>query len=188
MLAQVSRASGCCSSQALVIRFSAPLKRERRGSFNRSRRSRRCHRSAASPAHPDRRRPAATVSAPALLYIETLPDTETLPGFTIFARASQGMWEQPTMTDTKPVRLGMIGSGFMGLTYSEAIVSQVTGAELAAVAGGRRAAHPSTRRADGSSQGHCSEPPAGRPAPACSSLQNSKYIDHKYEVKMHTIT
>lgn len=44
------------------------------------------------------------------------------------------------MTDTKPVRLGMIGSGFMGLTYSEAIVSQVTGAELAAVAGGRRAA------------------------------------------------
>ena len=43
------------------------------------------------------------------------------------------------MADTKPVRLGMIGSGFMGLTYSEAIVSQVAGAELVAVAGGRRA-------------------------------------------------
>jgi predicted dehydrogenase len=33
----------------------------------------------------------------------------------------------------------MIGSGFMGLTYSEAIVSLVDGAVLVAVAGGRRA-------------------------------------------------
>ena len=39
----------------------------------------------------------------------------------------------------KPVGIGMIGSGFMGLTYSEAIVSLVNGASLIAVAGGRRA-------------------------------------------------
>ena len=44
------------------------------------------------------------------------------------------------MANPSTVRLGMIGSGFMGLTYSEAIASQVTGAELAAVGGGRRAA------------------------------------------------
>ena len=37
------------------------------------------------------------------------------------------------------VGIGMIGSGFMGLTYSEAIVSLVDGAVLVAVAGGRRA-------------------------------------------------
>ena len=37
------------------------------------------------------------------------------------------------------VRFGMIGSGFMGLTYSEAITSQVSNASLSAVAGGRRA-------------------------------------------------
>jgi len=37
------------------------------------------------------------------------------------------------------VRIGVIGSGFMGLTYSEAIVSLVDGAALVAVTGGRRA-------------------------------------------------
>ncbi|MGE5194220.1 MAG: Gfo/Idh/MocA family protein, partial [Deltaproteobacteria bacterium] len=38
------------------------------------------------------------------------------------------------------VGIGMIGSGFMGLTYSEAIARHVRGARLAAVAGGKRAA------------------------------------------------
>jgi predicted dehydrogenase len=38
------------------------------------------------------------------------------------------------------VGIGMIGSGFMGLTYSEAIARHVRGARLAAIAGGRRAA------------------------------------------------
>lgn len=38
------------------------------------------------------------------------------------------------------IGIGMIGSGFMGLTYSEAVTSQVDGARLVAVAGGRRAA------------------------------------------------
>lgn len=37
------------------------------------------------------------------------------------------------------VGIGMIGSGFMGLTYPEAAVNLVDGALLAAVAGGRRA-------------------------------------------------
>ena len=37
------------------------------------------------------------------------------------------------------VRIGMIGSGFMGLTYSESIFSHVQHAQLTAVAGGRRA-------------------------------------------------
>lgn len=37
------------------------------------------------------------------------------------------------------VGIGMIGSGFMGLTYSEAISRHVVGAGLVAVAGGRRA-------------------------------------------------
>lgn len=37
------------------------------------------------------------------------------------------------------IGIGMIGSGFMGLTYSEAITSQIEGAELVAVTGGRRA-------------------------------------------------
>ena len=37
------------------------------------------------------------------------------------------------------VRIGMIGSGFMGLTYSEAVTSQIDNASLTAVAGGRRA-------------------------------------------------
>src|SRR5436190_23364458 len=38
------------------------------------------------------------------------------------------------------VGIGMVGSGFMGLTYCEAISRHVKGARLAAVAGGRRAA------------------------------------------------
>jgi predicted dehydrogenase len=38
------------------------------------------------------------------------------------------------------VGIGMIGSGFMGLTYSEAIARHVRGAKLIAVAGGKRAA------------------------------------------------
>ncbi|MEO1994447.1 MAG: Gfo/Idh/MocA family oxidoreductase, partial [Planctomycetaceae bacterium] len=37
------------------------------------------------------------------------------------------------------VGIGMVGSGFMGLTYSEAIRGQVTGARLVAISGGRRA-------------------------------------------------
>jgi len=37
------------------------------------------------------------------------------------------------------VRIGMIGSGYMGLTYSEAITKHVKGATLIAVAGGSRA-------------------------------------------------
>ena len=37
------------------------------------------------------------------------------------------------------VGIGMVGSGFMGLTYSEAIARHVQGARLAAVAGGSRA-------------------------------------------------
>jgi len=37
------------------------------------------------------------------------------------------------------VGIGMVGSGFMGLTYSEAIRGQVTGARLVAITGGRRA-------------------------------------------------
>lgn len=36
------------------------------------------------------------------------------------------------------VRIGMVGSGFMGLTYCEAIARHVQGAKLTAVAGGRR--------------------------------------------------
>ena len=36
------------------------------------------------------------------------------------------------------VGIGVIGSGFMGLTYSEAIARHVKGGRLAAVAGGRR--------------------------------------------------
>src|SRR5438105_1674813 len=39
-----------------------------------------------------------------------------------------------------PIGIGMVGSGFMGLTYSEAITRHVTGAKLVAVAGGTRAA------------------------------------------------
>lgn len=39
----------------------------------------------------------------------------------------------------QPLGLGMIGSGFMGLTYSAAITGFVKGARLAAVSGGRRA-------------------------------------------------
>lgn len=42
------------------------------------------------------------------------------------------------MADT--LGIGMIGSGFMGLTYSEAISRYVRGARLVAVTGGRRAA------------------------------------------------
>ncbi|MBM4070451.1 MAG: Gfo/Idh/MocA family oxidoreductase [Planctomycetes bacterium] len=38
------------------------------------------------------------------------------------------------------VGVGMIGSGFMGLTYSEALSRHVRGARLSAVAGGKRAA------------------------------------------------
>ena len=38
------------------------------------------------------------------------------------------------------VGIGMIGSGFMGLTYSEALARHVQGARLVAVAGGSRAA------------------------------------------------
>lgn len=38
------------------------------------------------------------------------------------------------------VRVGMIGSGFMGLTYSEVLARHARGARLVAVAGGRRAA------------------------------------------------
>lgn len=38
------------------------------------------------------------------------------------------------------IGVGMIGSGFMGLTYSEALAKHVRGARLAAVAGGKRAA------------------------------------------------
>lgn len=37
------------------------------------------------------------------------------------------------------VGIGMVGSGFMGLTYSEAISKHVKGAKLVAVAGGKRA-------------------------------------------------
>ncbi len=37
------------------------------------------------------------------------------------------------------VGIGMVGSGFMGLTYAESIAKHVSGARLAAVAGGRRA-------------------------------------------------
>jgi UDP-N-acetyl-2-amino-2-deoxyglucuronate dehydrogenase len=37
------------------------------------------------------------------------------------------------------IGIGMIGSGFMGLTYSEAIARHVRGARLAAIAGGSRA-------------------------------------------------
>ena len=38
------------------------------------------------------------------------------------------------------LRIGMIGSGFMGLTYSEAVSKHVQDAQLVAVAGGKRAA------------------------------------------------
>lgn len=37
------------------------------------------------------------------------------------------------------VRIGLVGSGYMGLTYSEAIAKHLKGARLVAVAGGRRA-------------------------------------------------
>lgn len=37
------------------------------------------------------------------------------------------------------VRVGMIGSGFMGLTYSEVVAHHAEGCELVAIAGGRRA-------------------------------------------------
>lgn len=39
----------------------------------------------------------------------------------------------------KTVGIGMVGSGFMGLTYSESISKHVNGARLVAVTGGRRA-------------------------------------------------
>ena len=39
----------------------------------------------------------------------------------------------------REIGIGMIGSGFMGLTYSEAVTAQVDGARLVAVTGGRRA-------------------------------------------------
>jgi predicted dehydrogenase len=38
------------------------------------------------------------------------------------------------------IGIGMIGSGFMGLTYSEAIAKHARGAKLVAVTGGKRAA------------------------------------------------
>ena len=38
------------------------------------------------------------------------------------------------------IGIGMVGSGFMGLTYCEAVAQHVRGARLAAVAGGSRAA------------------------------------------------
>src|SRR5262245_38490834 len=38
------------------------------------------------------------------------------------------------------IGIGMIGSGFMGLTYAEALARHVRGARLVAVAGGKRAA------------------------------------------------
>ena len=37
------------------------------------------------------------------------------------------------------VGIGMIGSGFMGLTYAQAITAHVAGAQLVALTGGRRA-------------------------------------------------
>ena len=37
------------------------------------------------------------------------------------------------------VRIGMIGSGYMALTYAEALARHTTGARLVAIAGGRRA-------------------------------------------------
>lgn len=37
------------------------------------------------------------------------------------------------------VRVGMIGSGFMGLTYSEVVANHAQGCQLVAIAGGRRA-------------------------------------------------
>lgn len=39
----------------------------------------------------------------------------------------------------QPIGIGMVGSGFMGLTYSEAISKHVRGARLVAVTGGKRA-------------------------------------------------
>ncbi len=38
------------------------------------------------------------------------------------------------------IGIGMIGSGFMGLTYSEVVAKHATGCRLAAITGGRRAA------------------------------------------------
>ena len=43
------------------------------------------------------------------------------------------------MTGTKSIGIGMVGSGFMGLTYSEATSRYVQGARLVAVTGGTRA-------------------------------------------------
>ena len=37
------------------------------------------------------------------------------------------------------VGIGMIGSGFMGITYSEAVANHARGCHLVAIAGGRRA-------------------------------------------------
>ncbi len=42
------------------------------------------------------------------------------------------------MTDS--IGIGMIGSGFMGLSYSQAVVAHVEGAHLVSITGGRRAA------------------------------------------------
>src|SRR5262249_61843938 len=42
------------------------------------------------------------------------------------------------------IGVGMIGSGFMGLTYSEVLARHVRGARLVAVAGGKRAAELAT--------------------------------------------
>jgi predicted dehydrogenase len=42
------------------------------------------------------------------------------------------------------IGVGMIGSGFMGLTYSEALAQHVRGARLVAIAGGKRAAELAT--------------------------------------------
>src|SRR5262249_34469644 len=44
-----------------------------------------------------------------------------------------------TRLHMQTVRIGMIGSGFMGLTYSEAISRHLQGAKLVGVAGGSRA-------------------------------------------------
>lgn len=39
----------------------------------------------------------------------------------------------------EPIRIGIVGAGYMGLTYAEAITRLVTGARLTAIAGGTRA-------------------------------------------------
>ena len=57
----------------------------------------------------------------------------------VFTSGRTQVWADQKEGSVNEVRVGMIGSGYMALTYCEALVRHVSGAELSAVAGGTRA-------------------------------------------------